>query len=165
VQARAYFMYGGCIMTNINKKAFTLIELLVVVLIIGILAAIALPQYKLATDKARVKEALIKLKAMGESQMIYYLTTGEYATDKNQLDITVEDSKYYRYSIRTDFPNRPNLMSAAGGLNIKLPSIQFEPQTNTWMCCHNLEHNKKLCLALGCAKLDNVTNTWCSFTP
>jgi len=60
-----------------NNKAFTLIELLVVVLIIGILAAIGLPQYTKAVGKSRVAEAKINLKALAEAGKMYYLETGE----------------------------------------------------------------------------------------
>ncbi len=55
------------------KKAFTLIELLVVVLIIGILSAIALPQYERAVEKARAAEAKIMLKNMYDAQQICLL--------------------------------------------------------------------------------------------
>ena len=47
-----------------NKKGFTLIELLVVVLIIGILAGIAIPQYQIAVEKSRASEALINMKTI-----------------------------------------------------------------------------------------------------
>ena len=58
------------------KKAFTLIELLVVVLIIGILSAIALPQYERAVERSRLAEGLITIRAMENKLDEYLLANG-----------------------------------------------------------------------------------------
>ena len=80
---------------NSRLKGFTLIELLVVVLSIGILSAVALPQYEKAVNKARAAEAWTYAKAFADAQKIYYLSNGGYTTDLSQLDIEMPALKNF----------------------------------------------------------------------
>ncbi len=65
-----------------NCQGFTLIEMLVVVLIIGILAAIALPQYQMAVTKAKVASMLPLMRRWKDALQEYKLQHGDYL-DKN----------------------------------------------------------------------------------
>lgn len=69
-----------------NNKGFTLIELLVVVLIIGILAAMALPQYFKAVERSRMAEAVGLLGTIAQSQQRKYLQINKYAEKFSGLD-------------------------------------------------------------------------------
>ena len=72
-----------------KNRAFTLIELLVVVLIIGILAAIALPQYQKAVLKARLHAGIPLVESLYQAQQVYKLANGNFATDIDDLDVDV----------------------------------------------------------------------------
>ncbi len=68
-----------------NNKGFTLIELLVVVLIIGILAAIAMPQYQKAVEKARAAEMVTWVGNAKKAVDIYLLEKGGFPSESTNL--------------------------------------------------------------------------------
>ncbi len=70
-------------------KGFTLIELLVVVLIIGILAAIAVPQYQKAVERSRATQAITLLKSVAQAAESYYLANGTEFTSFDDLAVDI----------------------------------------------------------------------------
>ncbi len=71
------------------KKGFTLTELLVVVLVIGVLAAIALPSYTKSVKKSRASDALNNLNIVSLKQQDYMLNNEKYAENFKDLNVPI----------------------------------------------------------------------------
>ncbi len=75
-----------------KKHGFTLIELLTVVLILGILTAVAMPQYRKAIQRAEAADALINLKTMFDAAKRYYSYHSSWPTQLKGLDVAFLDA-------------------------------------------------------------------------
>ena len=156
-----------------NKRAFTLIELLVVVLIIGILSAVALPQYQVAVDKARYSTMMPAVRALRDAQLLYKLANDSYATNIEDLGSPIPADCSINTDERTatckDFYLTVSLYDTVYAQLKKKPNNVYQMRLNT--TDHNCvayksdgERGRRLCASLGGKMTNSGVDGECSGT-
>ena len=144
-----------------KRKGFTLIEMLVVVLIIGILAAIAFPQYEKAVNRTRLTEAFLLGRFFRDAQRMYFMRTGRYADTYEELGIDMPPYgvlvspakirvKKYTYSIMGSGGDTKDRITVDGGLPGRVALLFMYDGRN--VCCSYASSDWKgtaLCRILG----------------
>ncbi len=150
---------------TIKNRACTLIELLVVVLIIGILAAVALPQYKMAVYKSKYAQLKTLVHAIAQAQEIYYLANNEYADALDKLDINFPAGQDPDTSTATRYEYKWGYCRLNAGLQVSCTNTDIEMgyQTYTQHPTGSWAKNagERICVAEKTHDLNAVQNRIC----
>ncbi len=156
------------------RKGFTLIELLVVVLIIGILAAIALPQYERTVNRVRVAELQNLAKPLTTAQEAYFLETGEYSRDFEYLAVSAPGNGKLSYREGRQvlvYPkgNRVEINGTNGQVYAYNPDLELQitmaADYDGWGCGAGTNNKDMQAVCKNATGLSTGKNTNCSFGP
>ena len=135
-------------MNKENKRfvtGFTLVELLIVIIIIGILATMAVPQYNKMVENSKIAQAYVKMDVLRKAEIVYYMEfngwfdinnpevqpkydNGMLALNLNPSDFSGD--KYYQYWWGTLLYTTPDGKSHASGLAIAAKVASDGSRTN-----------------------------------
>ena len=142
-----------------KKQGFTLIELLVVVLIIGVLAAMALPQYRVAVGMSRASTMYAFMRGVDQAQQAFYMANNRYATTFDSLSVGIP-SGFTKTNAKRITKGRMacHIMTAHGNAEISIKctegitGVELEKyhNQNYYLCWAgaNKELNKQICRSL-----------------